>query len=111
MYQCEEITLNDLLPFSGEPSYNALRARAGDGILVFIRANGASQYFDKLLSLIRCKSARSVKGPGITWGKIARAFKTLDAQDINGTIIARLNAGETIDDLIRFVQESIRREL
>lgn len=96
-YRQEKVTLQEL--FSGgrgkikEPSVKALRQRALDGILVYLDSSGPTQYFDRRLSEIRHRAARSCKKPGITWRNITRAFREADSSDaINQSIIQSLNS-------------------
>ena len=96
-YRQVKVTLQDL--FNGgrgkirEPSVKALRQRALDGILVYLDSSGPTQFFDRQLSEIRHRAARSCKKPGITWKNIARAFREADSSDaINPSIIESINS-------------------
>ena len=96
-YHQVKVTLQDLLNGGKgtirEPALKALRQRALDGILVYLKSNGPTQFFDRQLSEIWHRAARSCKKPGLTWRNIARAFREADASDaINPSIIKSLNS-------------------
>jgi len=115
LYQKEEITIPELFQqrLTKERSVKALRARAKEGILVFIREDGRTQLFDRQLSVIRVLAARKCKGIGITWGKLSRVFKDLDDGNpsLNEQIIEWLNSGLLQNEVIEKTKEIIKKEL
>lgn len=115
MYQREEITIPEVFQqkLTEERSVKALRARAKEGILVFVREDGRSQLFDRQLSVIRVVAARKCKGIGITWGTLSRVFKHLDNSNpsLNEKIVKWLNEGLSEDKVIKRVKKDIKKEI
>lgn len=95
MYQQTPISIRELWEskLTEEKSEKALRDRAEEGFLVFLREEGRTSLYDKQLSIVRVNAARVCKRSKITWGILKRAVGKLDSKNptINDLIIDLLN--------------------
>jgi hypothetical protein len=78
---------------SGQPSMDALRARAREHILVYLDSEGPTRFFDEQLSEIRLQAAAQCRAPGVTWKMIGTALKALDKQGLNERLKNQLTRG------------------
>lgn len=60
---------------TAEPSLRALRTRAEEEILVFVKSSGNEYLYDEMLSIIRVRAARQCKRPRIRWRDISKELK------------------------------------
>lgn len=111
-YQEKRTTLQKLFESkrTKEPSVNALRERAQEGVLVYLENNGPTQYYDEELSVIRVNAARICKKPRVFWKDIRRIFKELD-RDINSLIIKNLNSGVPEQTVMDMISKLIKNKL
>lgn len=89
----------------------ALREKARDGLLVYIENNGAVQFFDQDLSIVRENAASKCKRPGVTWKRILIAINALDRRDINSQIIRVLNTTNSTSEATKFLVDKIKEEI
>lgn len=114
MYKQKLVTLNELWADGKhhQRSLTALRARAAEGILVYVSASGATHQFDEELSLIREHAAARCKRPGATWRSIARAMNSLDRAGLNQKLVRMLNdENRPRKDAIEFVIREVEKFL
>ena len=113
MYRKERATIKELWEAgtTGLKSVSALRARAKDGMLVFIENEGQNQVFDRQLSVIRIRAGQKCKVPGVTWRRVCTALRALDKRDLNSKIVSLLSKGFTSEETSKAVHEFIQREL
>lgn len=110
MYKEELVDLIALLPLCGEKSIKALRSRATEGVLHFVKSDGARHLYDKQLSIVRCQAGRACKRPGSTWSDIAPIFRKQGAA-INNLIVERLNAGDSEADAVILIQSFVSNQI
>ncbi|MHB9075690.1 MAG: hypothetical protein ACYC6G_19470 [Desulfobaccales bacterium] len=115
LYQQKPISIRELWEqkLTREKSQNALRDRAEEGFLVYLRDEGRTSFYDLQLSVVRLNAARQCKRPKITWGLLKIAIGKLDSAkpELNEEIINLLNNNHTEKEAVQAISESIINQL
>ena len=94
---------------TGEPSIRALRSRAQEGILVYVRSQGNEHLYDETLSVIRARAARECKRPGVRWKDIKRELPYISIT--NDKIKELLNSGVSEEKIIQMLRDELNSRL
>ena len=112
-YKENTVTLEELYNTgeTKERSLNALGNRARHQILAFAGhgLDGKILLFDEMLSIVRLRVARELKGPGKTWKVVSKIINDFDS--INEEIKKEINEHHEIKKPIQIITKKIRDEL
>jgi hypothetical protein len=115
LYQETPISIRELWErkLTKEKSEKALRDRAEEGFLIYLRDEGRTSLYDMQLSLVRVNAARLCKRPRITWGLLKIAVGKLDEKNpaLNESIIDLLNNNHSEGEASQAISETILSQL